>query len=580
VAISEAVRDRLLGELLVTRGKVSLEAVDEAMALQSHESGGRRLGELLVALGHCRSRDVAEVLAEQYGLPWTQIREGDLKPELMSQIPADLAYRHQVLPLSRDNGTLTVAVADPLNLEALDDLRFVTGARIEAVVADAEEIRQEVEEHYLHHVMTGEAAEGVEVLSEDQDDLGDVQSMAREALVVRLVNLLLRQAISERASDVHIEPFERDLKVRFRIDGVLRDMPAPAKRYQAAITSRIKIMADLDIAERRLPQDGRIKVRVEGREIDLRISTVPTLWGESVVMRLLDKETGLRGLPELGFPEETRRRFEQLIKTPYGIILSTGPTGSGKTTTLYAALQMVNSPERKVITIEDPVEYQLAGVNQIHVRPKIGLTFADGLRHILRQDPDVIMVGEIRDGETAEIAIHAALTGHLVFSTLHTNDSASAVARLLDMGAEPFLVASSVEGVLAQRLVRRLCPHCKQAYLPGDSELANLESIPGWAPGLELFHPQGCDQCRGTGYMGRVGLYELLAIDETIEHLILEQAPSSAIKEAGQRRGMVSLREEGWRRVMEGVTSVEEITRVTHEDETALGVGDDARHGD
>ncbi|NUQ00005.1 MAG: type II secretion system ATPase GspE [Armatimonadetes bacterium] len=578
--MSTAAGERLLGEILIKRGVLKPNDLLEAIELQQQERSDRRLGEVLLALGHCRGSDLAAALAEQYGLPLRSLRESDLDPEVTRLLPAELAYRHQLLPLSLNQGTLTVAVADPLNLAALDDVRFVTGQRIEAVVADPEDIRQLVEEHYLHEVMTGDA-EAVEVLSDEDEDLGDVQSMAREALVVRLVNLLLRQAIAERASDIHIEPFERDLKVRFRIDGVLRDMPAPAKRYQAAITSRIKIMAELDIAERRLPQDGRIKVRVEGREIDLRISTVPTLYGESVVMRLLDKETGLRGLSELGFPTATQKRFEQLLRTPYGIILATGPTGSGKTTTLYAALQMVNSPERKVITIEDPVEYQLGGVNQIHVRPKIGLTFAEGLRHILRQDPDVIMVGEIRDGETADIAIHAALTGHLVFSTLHTNDSSSAVARLLDMGAEPFLVASSVEGVLAQRLVRRLCPHCKEAYTPSGLELEDLGTMREWLQGVQLHRAVGCDICRGTGYMGRIGLYELLVVDETIKELIMQRAPSSEIKEAAQRHGLVTLREEGWQKVLEGVTSVDEIQRVTHEDEARLGVGeDDARHAD
>ena len=576
-------RERLLGEILVANGAVAEDAVSEALGLMQDGESDRRIGEVLVALGHLRSGDLAAALAEQYGLPLHELHEADLDPQVMRSIPAELAYRHMLLPLQRESGVLTVAVSDPMNLAALDDLRFVTGDRVEPVVSDADDIRRLVEEHYLHHVMTAttDTEDGVEVISEDQDELGDVQTMAREALVVRLVNLLLRQAITERASDIHIEPFERDLKVRFRVDGVLREMPAPSKRYQAAITSRIKILAELDIAERRLPQDGRIKVRVEGREIDLRISTVPTLYGESVVLRLLDRQTGVIGLPQLGFPLATQGRFEQLLKTPHGIILSTGPTGSGKTTTLYAALQQVNSPERKVITIEDPVEYQLAGVNQIQVRPKIGLSFAEGLRHILRQDPDVIMVGEIRDHETADIAIHAALTGHLVFSTLHTNDSSSAIARLIDMGAEPFLVASSLEGVLAQRLVRRLCPHCKEAYEPTEHTLSELGPLREWLKGVELYRAVGCEECRGTGYLGRIGLYELLLVDETITELIMDRSSSSEIKEAAQRRGLVTLREEGWQKVLEGITSVEEITRVTHEDEAALGVAaDEMRHAD
>ncbi len=567
--------DRRLGEILLAQGVIDGEQLAEALALQQQEGARQRLGELLVALGHCKSGAIAAALADQYDLPLVNLRELELEPEVMRAVPADLAFRHQVLPIERRVNSLMVVIADPLNLVAVDDLRFVTGLRIEMALADAEEIRRLLEEHYLQHVMSsaGGDEESVEVLADDDEELGDVQSMAREALVVRLVNLLLRQAVAERASDIHLEPFERDLKVRFRVDGVLRDMPAPPKRMQAAVTSRIKIMSQLDIAERRRPQDGRIKVRVTGREIDLRISTVPTLFGESVVMRLLDKETGLRGLTELGFPDDTRERFEHLIKTPYGIILATGPTGSGKTTTLYAALQQVNSPERKVITIEDPVEYQLDGVNQIHVRPKIGLSFAEGLRHILRQDPDVIMVGEIRDGETADIAIHAALTGHLVFSTLHTNDSSSAVARLVDMGAEPFLVSSSVEGVLAQRLVRRLCRHCRRPYEPNEAELLELGATREQLGGRPLYRAAGCEECRHTGYAGRVGLYELLIMDDKIQELVMNHAPSLAIRERAQQNGMRTLREEGVRRVLEGMTSVDEVTRVTHEDESVLSAG-------
>jgi type II secretion system protein E len=566
---------RRLGEILIAQQLVQPDAVTEALAIQL-EDPQRRVGEILVGLGHLTSAEVAVALAEQYGLACRTLREADLDPRVMGSLPAELAFRHQVLPLAADEGALLVAMADPTNLSALDDLRFVTGRAVEAVVADADEIRRLVEEHYLHQVMSSSAVAGdeVEVVADEDEDLGDVQSLAREALVVRLVNVLLRQAVTERASDIHIEPFERGLKVRFRVDGVLRDIPAPSKRLQAAITSRIKIMAELDIAERRLPQDGRIKVRVEGREMDLRISTVPTLHGESVVMRLLDRETGLLDLVDLGFPDDTRRRFERLLKSPYGIVLSTGPTGSGKTTTLYAALQRVASPQRKVITIEDPVEYQLDGINQIAVKPRIGLTFAEGLRHILRQDPDVIMVGEIRDPETADIAIHAALTGHLVFSTLHTNDSSGAVARLLDMGIEPFLVASSLEGVLAQRLVRRLCPRCKEAYTASESELSDLGPLRGWLRGVTLYRAAGCDECRGTGYRGRVGLFELLVVDEAVQELILRRASSGEIKEAAASQGMSTLREEGWQKVLDGLTSVEEVTRVTHEDEARMGVGD------
>ncbi|HAZ63641.1 MAG TPA: type II secretion system protein GspE [Armatimonadetes bacterium] len=563
---------RGLAEILVAQGSATPAQIAEAGVL-GRESPGKPLGELLLGLGHVTSGQLAAALAAQYGLPLRTLRESELDPTVIRLVPAELAFRYQLLPLRRDNGELLVALADPANLAALDDLRFVTGLRVEPVVADAEDVRRLVEDHYLHRVMGGSADDDdVQVMADDDEDLSDVQSMAREALVVRLVNMLLRQAVQDRASDIHLEPFERELIVRFRIDGVLRPMPSPSKRLQAAIISRVKIMAEMDIAERRLPQDGRIKVRVEGREIDLRISTVPTLYGESVVMRLLDRDAGLLSLAGLGFPETTRERFERLLKIPYGILLATGPTGSGKTTTLYAALQQVVSPTRKVITIEDPVEYQLDGVNQIAVRPKIGLSFAEGLRHILRQDPDVIMVGEIRDHETADIAIHAALTGHLVFSTLHTNDSAGAVARLLDMGIEPFLVASSLEGVLAQRLVRRLCPACKAPHAPTSAELYDMGNLADESRQHTIFRPVGCDECRGTGYRGRVGLIELLVVDDEIQELILRRASSAAIRESAQARGLVTLREEGWRHAFAGLTSIDEVTRVTHESESALGL--------
>jgi type II secretion system protein E len=560
----------------VAHGVVRQDELLEAMASCGDDS--RRLGQTLVSQGRCTSAEIASALAEQFGLPFQSLRDVRIDPGAARKIPAELALRHHILPLGVRGDALIVAVADPNDLYALDDIQRTAGQRIRPVVADAEELRRLVEEYYLHHSIreSPEAVEeGLEVVVDKEDDLDVAQEMFGQAVIISFVNRLIRQAIAERASDIHIEPFENEVRIRLRVDGVLRKTPSQAKMLHAAIVSRIKIMSELDIAEHRLPQDGRIKVRAAGREVDVRISTLPTLYGESVVMRLLDHDPRALQLTNLGFPKDTFERFRRLLQAPYGIILATGPTGSGKSTTLYAALQNVSGPERKVITIEDPVEYRLPGVNQMHVRPKIGLTFAEGLRHILRQDPDVIMVGEIRDPETADIAINAALTGHLVFSTLHTNDSAGAVARLLDMGIEPFQVASSVEGIVAQRLVRRLCPHCREAATPLPAEQAELTGAIGHRHDGPIYRATGCAECRGTGYRGRIGLYELMILDDAIANLVLRRAATREIKEFAQSRGMVTLRDAGWRKVSEGITTVEEVTRVTHEDEARNAVGED-----
>jgi len=399
--------------------------------------------------------------------------------------------------------------------------------------------------------------EGIE-LSEDVHHLRD---MAFEAPIVKLVNMLITRAVESRTSDIHIEPFENNVKVRFRIDGALTDIESLPKRIQAAVISRIKIMSRLNIAERRLPQDGRIKLRVSGRDIDLRVSSIPTSYGESIVMRILDRGTALVILEYLGFPEDILKKYKKLITTPYGMLLVTGPTGSGKTTTLYASLNNINSPDKKIITIEDPIEYQIDGINQIHVKPQIGLTFANGLRHIVRQDPDVIMVGEIRDLETADIAIHSALTGHLVFSTLHTNDAPGAVTRLLDMGIEGFLVSSSLIGVLAQRLVRVICPKCKEPFKPEQKFLDKIEI----GEDVTTYHGAGCDECRSTGYMGRTGIFELMTVDGEIRQLILDKVSSDVIRQRAVSKGMQVLRDCGWQKVKEGVTTIEEVLRVSQE---------------
>jgi general secretion pathway protein E len=413
---------------------------------------------------------------------------------------------------------------------------------------------------------TNEGDGEVEYLSEDEEDVDRLRDLASEAPVIRLVNLLINRAVEQRASDIHIEPFEQELKVRYRIDGVLHDVETPQRRLQAAIVSRVKIMAKLNIAERRLPQDGRIRIRIMGREIDLRVSTLPTLYGESVVMRILDRSSIVLDLEELGFEPDSLATFNQLIVRPYGMILVTGPTGSGKTTTLYGALHKINSPDKKIITIEDPVEYQLAGVNQIHVKPQIGLSFANGLRSIVRQDPDVIMVGEIRDAETAEIAIQAALTGHLVFSTLHTNDAAGAVARLLEMGMEDYLIASSLLGVLAQRLVRRLCKACCVPAEEGGEGLPELLGGKANGGAVTVYEARGCEECAGTGYLGRSGIYEVLIVQDEVRELILKRSSADALKSEAIRCGMRTLREDGWLKVRQGGTTVPEVLRVTQED--------------
>jgi len=554
---------RPIGEILVASDAVSEEEANRALLQQG--SSGILLGEILAQQNVCSHDDVLQALGRQFGMPFARVHEGDVQPEALSAIPAALAARHQALPLSLHGQAIRVAMSSPFHFEAEEEIRLVTGLAVDPVLAPADSIQRLLEEYYMRSMFDEAAAAGsdIEIIDREDVDIGNLEQMARETAVIRMVNVLLHQAVQDRASDVHIEPFEKGLRVRYRVDGILHDVPAPPQRLQAAIISRVKIMADLDIAERRLPQDGRIKLKVSGKEVDLRVSTVPTLYGESIVMRILEKTSVLLGLGELGMLPETERQIEETVRRPHGIILVTGPTGSGKTTTLYAALRKAYSSERKIITIEDPVEYQLDGANQIHVRPKIGLTFANGLRHILRQDPDIIMVGEIRDLETAEISIHAALTGHLVFSTLHTNDAASAVTRLLEMGIEPYLVASSVEAVMAQRLVRLICPNCRSLEQMDNDRNGRL------SPRRRIGPPSGCDECRFTGYRGRTGIFELLIIDDDIRELVVRQATANAIQERAVQKGMKLLMADGLSKVETGLTTMSEVARVTHEDEAA-----------
>jgi general secretion pathway protein E/type IV pilus assembly protein PilB len=485
----------------------------------------------------------------------------------LSAIPPKLVFRKKIVPVSRDDGTLTVATSDAFDLYSFDELRLLTGLEIHPVLAPEEEIAKVIKARFgvggdtIDEMMM--SSDDLEVISETAENGEDLVEMAQEASVIKLVNEIFLEAIGERASDIHIEPYENDLHVRFRIDGVLQpaSVPPQIRSFQAAIISRIKIMSNLNIAEKRLPQDGRIKLQVGGRQIDIRVSVIPMLFGEGIVMRILDKATIMFTLPELGMDDQTFAMFNDLITQPHGIILVTGPTGSGKTTTLYAALQEIVSDKIKVLTVEDPVEYHLGGVNQIQVKPKINMTFARGLRAILRHDPDAVMIGEIRDLETAEAAIQASLTGHLVLSTLHTNDACSAPTRLLDMGVEPFLVASTLAGAMAQRLVRTICPNCKESYDPDREQLPpDLEQeLPA---GAKLYRGTGCRKCRNTGYHGRSGLFELMLANDVIREKMMVRAPTGQIVAAARDNGMHMLRADGWDKVKAGITTPEEILRV------------------
>jgi general secretion pathway protein E len=500
-------------------------------------------------------RDVLAALSEQLCIPLISI-EGPpaASPETETLSPKFLR-QFRCLPVGRQDHTVTLAMADPLDFETIAAVRNCTGLRVETVLAPEQEIVDAIDRYYGEAAKAdGEFAAGDEQATEDLEHLRD---MASEAPVIRLVNAIIAQAVEKRASDIHLEPFEKEFRVRYRIDGVLHSQDAPPREMKAAMISRVKLMAKLNIAERRLPQDGRIKIKTLGREVDLRVSTLPTLYGESVVMRLLDRSaTDFYDLTRLGFDDLMLRRMEHFTAMPHGIFLVTGPTGSGKSTTLYSALKRINQTDKKIITIEDPVEYQMDGINQIHVNPQIGLTFASGLRHIVRQDPDVIMVGEIRDRETADIAIRASLTGHFVYSTLHTNDAPSAITRLIDMGVENYLITSSLVAVLAQRLVRVICPHCRES--------AGYRIAPD-GEAIETFRGHGCEHCFGTGFAGRVGIFEMMEMNDEIRKLVMGNGDAVAITSAARRNGMRNLREDGWLKVRNGVTTPDEVLRVTQE---------------
>ena len=552
-----------IAQILLRRGLVTAEQLEEAQALQRAE--GLRLDRALIQLGVLSERQLLTIMAEHLDLPVVDLTDITIDPETLRSLPSKVVYRKRLIPVSRTNGTLNVATSDAFDLYSFDELRLTTGLAIQPVLAPRDDIEKIIKSHFglggdTLDEMAGtddgpEASSGLEVGE-------DLLEAAQEASVIKLVNEIILEAVSERASDIHIEPYEHHISIRYRIDGVLQESPVPPQmhRYSAAIISRIKILANLNIAERRIPQDGRIKFQVGGRQVDVRVSVIPMLFGEGVVMRLLDKSNVLFTLQQLGMDDATYAVFKGLIDRPHGIFLVTGPTGSGKTTTLYAALNAIVGPELKVITVEDPVEYNLGGVNQIPVNHQVGMTFEKGLRAILRHDPDVVMIGEIRDLETASAATQAAMTGHLVLSTLHTNDAASAPMRLCEMGVEPFLVASTMIGAMAQRLVRRVCPKCKVWYQP---DHANLPHDFELGPEAKLARGTGCPNCRNTGYRGRTGLYELLVTNNAIAELIIARAPSHQIVAAGRPSGLRLLREDGWLKTREGFTTPDEVVLCT-----------------
>ncbi len=566
-----------IGEFLVRSNLIDQDQLDKA--LEEQKQTGGRIGEHLVRLGFVTEEDILDCLSQQYGVPSINLRHFEIDESIIRLIPADVARKYQFIPVSKTGATLTVAMADPTNVFAMDDITFITGYRVEPVVASEEALREAIDKYYgtthaleLKKVMedlqtTDESALEVLEEEEDLDDITDLEASADEAPVVRLVNLMLTDALKRGASDIHVEPYEKTYRVRFRIDGVLSEVMNPPMKLKEAIASRIKILSKLDIAEKRLPQDGRIRIKMKFqgklKELDFRVSTVPTMHGEKIVMRLLDRDTLMLDMTKLGFEKGSLKNFEEAIFRPYGMVLVTGPTGSGKTNTLYSALSRINTPEVNILTAEDPVEFQLAGVNQVQMKESIGLNFAAALRSFLRQDPNIVLVGEIRDFETAEIAIKAALTGHLVMSTLHTNDAPSSINRLMNMGIEPFLVATSVNLICAQRLIRRICQNCKQEEDVPVQALLNIGFSETEAPEIQLYKGRGCEQCNQRGYKGRIGLYEVMEVSEDVRELILSGASAVELRRKALEEGMIGLRQSGLQKIRDGITTIEEVVRET-----------------
>ena len=557
-------RQNILIKIVERLGFLSKSKLKEA--LEEQKRTGERLSAILVRLGHLAKEDLGIALANQFNMEKIKLSEKELSPELLKNFDSDFIQTHRFIPIEKTRKILTVAIDNPLNLFAFPYLEGKLKCKLTAFLVIPQELDKAlekffgVEESRITTLYQALREEDLRIEGEEEE-LEELQP--DDAPVVKLVRFLILEAFRSRASDIHLEPLENRFRVRYRIDGVLQGIPGPPKSLEAAVISRVKIMARMDIAEKRLPQDGRIKINLSGKDLDLRVSTLPGLYGESVVLRILDRSSLLKDLTELGFAVRGQKKFEELLSITNGIILVTGPTGSGKTTTLYSALSRLNKPDRKIITVEDPIEYQISGINQVEVKPNVGLTFAESLRSILRQAPDILMIGEIRDLETAEIAIRAALTGHLVLSTLHTNDAPGAVTRLIDMEIEPFLVASSLRAVLSQRLVRTICPHCKEAYQPTLNELKQVGLKEGDIPDITFYRGKGCSECNQTGFRGRLGIFELLVMNDELRNVIYHRPSSAEIREIAQKEGMLALREDGWGKVFAGVTTLTEVARVT-----------------
>jgi type IV pilus assembly protein PilB len=563
-----------LGQLLVSKKIISEEQLLQAIDLQKKEGG--RVGSNLIKLGFLTEESLVEFLSNQYSVPSVSLSKLEIDPSIIKFVPYDVANKYQIFPISKNGATLKLAMTDPSNVFAIDDVKFMTNYEVEPAVATESEIKEAIARHYeqseaLQDVidnMSGLDDTGLDFIQETEEDpdISDLKGAGQEAPVVKLANLILSEAIMRGASDIHIEPYEKEFRIRYRVDGVLYDVMQPPARLKAALSSRLKIMSELDIAERRLPQDGRIKLKIKDKTVDLRVSTLPTLFGEKIVMRILDKTNLNLDLTKLGFEEEALRDFEEAITSPFGMVLVTGPTGSGKTTTLYSALSTVNKIDVNIMTAEDPVEYNLTGINQVNVRDEIGLSFAAALRSFLRQDPDIVMVGEIRDFETAEIAVKAALTGHLVLSTLHTNDAPSTISRMLNMGVEPFLISASVVLILAQRLCRKICLECKEVEETPETALLDIGFKKEEIGTFKCYKGKGCSACGDSGYKGRIALYEVMPLKEEIKELVIKGATSIDLKKAAINSGMMTLRMSGLKKIKEGITSIEEVLRVTFRD--------------
>jgi type IV pilus assembly protein PilB len=560
-------RSKRIGQILVEMGKVNVRQLEEALTLKKSKGGA--IGAVLVDLGYCQPADISAALAIQMGMRRVSLDEMEIPPEVVEKIDAMVARSYSVVPIEFADGKLTLAMADPNNFRALDELKMLLGFDVVATVADPAALVRALDKYYAHaesvEAVINEMGPAAEWVSEGQEniDLEDIRAMSESQPVKKLLNLVLLQAIRDKASDIHFEPFEDEFKMRYRIDGVLYEMVPPPRHIALAVASRIKVMSNLDIAERRVPQDGRIELTVGGKPVDLRVSVLPTMFGESVVMRVLDRSQVELDIKKIGLRDEEQKVIDNLIHKPNGIVIVTGPTGSGKTTTLYSALSAINTIDTKIITTEDPVEYDIEGLIQVQINPDIGLTFARCLRSILRQDPDIILVGEIRDIETAQIAIQASLTGHLVFSTLHTNDAPTAITRLLDLGLESYLVTATLEAVVAQRLVRRICTHCRAEFQPDELMLREMDLLPEDVRGRTFYFGKGCDNCNNTGYRGRTGIFEIMHMDDGLRDQILRQASTNVIREEAKKRGMRTLRDSGLMAIYDGVTTIEEVVRAT-----------------